>query len=316
MANTAPLKDKLVTIFGGSGFLGNYVAQALLSCGARLRIASRHPERAFALKPLANLGQVQFQRCDITDGRSLEAALAGSEAVVNLVGAFDGDLRQLMGKAPGQMAKLAKAAGVKAFVHVSAIGADADSPIAYASAKALGEREVAEGFPNATIIRPSVIFGKDDNFVNMFAGLIQWMPVLPVFGPDAVFQPVYVDDVAKAIAAAIGDPGKHGGETYELGGPEKLTMLEINRRIAAAQGRKRHFIPMPDAASAGFAAMPLTPLSRAQWGLLKQGNSVSGNYPGFAALGIQPRPLGLFLDKWMLRYRRHGRFSTGQAAAG
>lgn len=316
MAHTALLKNKLVTIFGGSGFLGNYVAQALLERGARLRIASRHPEKAFSLKPLANLGQLQFRRCDITNEGSLAAAIAGSDAVVNLVGAFDGDLQQLMGTSAGRMAKLAKAAGVQALVHVSAIGADADSPIAYASAKAAGEREVAEQFPRATIIRPSVIFGKDDNFVNMFAGLIQSLPVLPVFGPDAVFQAVYVDDVAEAIANAVTDPQAHGGKTFELGGPEKLTMLELNRKIAAAQGRNRHFIAMPDVLSAAFATMPLTPMSRAQWGLLKRGNSVSGKYPGLAALGIESRPLSLFLDKWMLRFRKHGRFGLGQSAAG
>lgn len=316
MAKTPPLKDKLVTIFGGSGFVGNYVAQALLERGARVRIACRNPEKAFTLKPLANLGQLQFQRCDITNERSLEIAVAGSDAVVNLVGAFGGNLDKLMGEAPGNMARLARAAGAEAFVHVSAIGADDESEIAYASAKAMGEQEVAANFPEATIIRPSVIFGKDDNFVNMFAGLIQFMPVIPVFGPNSVFQPVYVDDVAEAIATSLADPEAHGGRTYELGGPEKLTMLEINRKIAAAQGRSRHFIPVPDAASAAFASLPLTPMSRAQWALLKQGNTVSGAHPGFGQLGIKPRPLGLFLDKWMLRYRKHGRFGLGQPSAG
>lgn len=316
MARKSPLQDKLVTIFGGSGFLGNYVAQALLERGARLRIASRHPQRAFSLKPLANLGQLQLLPCDITQPRMLEAALAGADAVVNLVGAFDGDLPQLMGEAPGTMARLAAQQGAKAFVHVSAIGADESSSIAYARAKGLGERHVLENFSRATVIRPSVIFGEDDNFVNMFARLIQFMPALPVFGPDAELQPVFVDDVAEAIARALADPKAHGGKTFELGGPERLTVMELNRRIAAAQGRKRHFVPMPDWASALFASLPLTPMSRAQWALLKQGNVVSGEYPGFDKLGLTPRALELFLDRWMVRYRKHGRFSLGAPAAG
>ncbi|MEE1876773.1 complex I NDUFA9 subunit family protein [Altererythrobacter litoralis] len=315
MAKTNPLANKLVTIFGGSGFLGNYVAQALLERGVRLRIASRNPERSFNLKPLANLGQLQFLRCDITNEGSLAAAIEGSDAVVNLVGAFGGDLRQLMGEAPGAMARLAKAAGVQSFVHVSAIGSDAESEVEYARAKGLGEKAVLANFPKATIIRPSVIFGEDDNFINMFAGLIQMLPVLPVFGPDAQLQATFVDDVAETIAVALENPVRHGGKTFELGGPETLTMLEINRRIAAAQGRKRHFIPMPDGASSFFAALPGTLMSRDQWALLRQGNVASGECPGYKQLGIEPRPLGLFLDKWMMRYRKHGRF-TPVAGAG
>lgn len=315
MATSKPLENKLVTVFGGSGFVGNYVAQALLERGARVRIASRNPEKSFSLKPLANLGQLQCQRCDITNPRSLEAAVAGSDAVINLVGAFSGDLVQLMGDAPGEMARLAKAAGAQAFVHVSAIGGDARSNIGYARAKALGEDAVQKNFPNATIIRPSVIFGKDDDFINMFAGLIQMAPVLPVFGPEAELQITFVDDVAEAIAVALADPGKHGGKTYELGGPEKLTMLELNRRIAAAQGRRRTFIPMPDGVSATFATLPMTPMSRDQWALLKPGNTVSGDYPGYKELGIEPRPLGLFLDRWMDRYRKHGRFGNNTLSA-
>ncbi|HEX5644184.1 MAG TPA: complex I NDUFA9 subunit family protein [Erythrobacter sp.] len=310
MAQTNPLANKLVTLFGGSGFLGHYVAQALLGRGTRLRIASRNPERSFKLKPLANLGQLQFQRCDITSEQSLAAALAGSDAAINLVGAFDGDLMQLMGEAPRTMARLAQANGLQAFVHVSAIGSDAASPVPYARAKATGEQQVLAEFPQATIIKPSIIFGEDDNFLNLFAGLIQLMPVLPVFGPEAKLQLTYVGDVAEAIVTALEDPARHGGKTFELGGPEALTMMEINRRIAAAQGRQRHFIAVPDPASAVFAALPGSPMSRDQWALLKPGNTVSGEHPGYHQLGTDPRPLGLFLDKWMVRYRKHGRFDV------
>ena len=310
MAHTDPINGKFVTLFGGTGFLGNYVAQALLARGARLRIASRHPEKSFSLKPLANLGQLQFARVDITQERSVAAAIHGADVVINLVGSFEGNLRKLMGEAAGTMAQIASEQGVRAFVQISAIGADAQSETDYASAKALGEQLVSQNFPNATIIRPSIIFGKDDAFINMFARLIQLSPVLPVFAPDAKMQMAYVGDVAEAIAQAAASPGKHGGKTYELAGPEAVTMLDLNRRIAAAQGRSRQFIPMPDAASATFAALPLTPLGRDQWALLKQGNTPTGDYPGFEKFGIEPRPLGLFIDKWMVRYRKHGRFGT------
>ena len=309
MPASSPLSGKLVTVFGGSGFFGRHVAQALLERGARLRIASRNPEKAFSLKPLANLGQLQFARCNVLDERSVRACVDGADAVVNLVGSFEGNLTKLMGKAPGTIADAAADAGAGAFVHVSAIGADIDSPAEYAQAKALGEREVGEAFPGATIIRPSIIFGQGDNFLNMFAGLVRTFPVLPVFGPQAELQLVHVDDCAEAVALAAEHPGEHGGRTYELGGPERLSMMDINERIAAAQHRKRTFVPMPDAVSGVFAALPGTPMGIDQWTLLKRGNTVSGDQPGFEAFGIEPRPLGLFLDRWMTPYRRHGRFS-------
>lgn len=310
MPTPSPLNEKLVTLFGGSGFLGRYVAQALLERGARLRIASRNPEKSFSLKPLANLGQLQIARCNITQDASLAAAIDDANVVINLVGAFDGNLKRIMGEAPGAMARLAKQRGASAFVHVSAIGADEQSPTAYASAKALGERNVREAYPKASIVRPSIIFGKDDNFLNMFGQMISIAPALPVFGPDAQLQLVYVDDVAEAIVRAAENPEKHGGKTFELGGPEVLTMMEINQRIAAAQGRKPALIAMPDTASAIFAALPLTPMSTDQWTLLKAGSVASGEHPGFKQLGIEAKPLGLFLDKWMVRFRKHGRFGT------
>ena len=316
MAKSSALNGKMVVLMGGTGFLGNYVAQALLSRGARLRICGRDPQAAFRLKPLANLGQLQFVRMDATDRRSVERSIEGADAVVNLVGSFDGDLYQLMGEAPGWMAEAAKKTGAESFVHVSAIAAepDEDTTNEYASAKHLGERRVREGFKKATIIRPSIIFGKDDNFLNMFGELISKLPILPVFGPEAKLQLVYVDDVAEAIAQSLENPGAHGGKTYELGGPDQLSMMEINRQIAQAQRRERTFLPMPDALSATFAALPGTPMGSDQWNLLKQGNVVSGDYPGFEKFGIEPKPLGLFLDKWMTRFRKHGRFEPRLSA--
>lgn len=313
--SSSPLSGRLVTIFGGTGYIGNYVAQTLLTRGARLRLASRAPGKAQSLKPLANLGQLQLMACDITREDHVAAALEGASHVVNLVGAFAGDLEKLMGEAPGTIARLAAAGGVTSLVHVSAIGADAASPTAYARGKALGEERVRAAFPAATILRPSIVFGKDDNFLNLFAGMIEWLPVLPVFGPQAKLQLVYADDVAEAVATALEHPQAHGGHLYELGGPEQLTMMEIHERIAAAQGRKRTFLAVPDGLSATFAALPGTPMSRDQWTLLKPGSTVAPGARGFAELGIEPKPLGLFLDKWMLRYRKHGRFGAANERA-
>lgn len=315
MPTSSPLSGQLVTIFGGSGYIGNYVAQSLLERGARIRLASRAPHKAQSLKPLANLGQLQFLPCDITREDHVAAALDGADYVVNLVGAFAGDLSTLMGEAPGVIARLAQARGVKAMVHVSAIGADATSSAAYAQSKALGEELVLAGFPTATVLRPSIVFGPDDNFLNLFGGMIEMLPVLPVFGPQVKLQLVYADDVAEAVAIALEHPDRHGGRIFELGGPEQLTMMEIHERIAAAQGRSRRFIAMPDGLSAAFAAMPGTPMSRDQWTLLKAGNVVSGAHGTLADLGIDPKPLGLFLDKWMTRYRKHGRFGLSNDRA-
>ncbi len=308
MTKPSPLSGQLVTLLGGSGFIGNHVAQKLLERGARLRIASRNPEKAHGLKPLANLGQLQFVPCNLTHEASVAAALSGASHVVNLVGVFAGDLAKIMGEAPGMMARIAQAEGVKALVHISAIGPGASSGVAYAKAKALGEEHVMAEFPGATILRPSIVFGADDNFLNMFGGMIEMLPALPVFAPDAKLQLVYVDDVAEAIVTALENPAAHGGKTYELGGPEQISMMELHHRIAAAQGRKRRFIGMPDTVSAIFAATPGTPMSRDQWTLLKPGNVVAPDALGFAELGIDPRSVGLFLDKWMLRFRKHGRF--------
>ncbi len=309
MPTTSPLADKVVTIFGGSGFVGRHVAEDLLQQNARVRIAARTPEEAFSLKPLAKLGQLQFARCDILDERSVRACVEGSHAVVNLVGTFEGDLMKLMGEAAGTLAQAAKDAGAKSFVQISAIGADREGASEYARAKALGEELVRNAFPKATILRPSIIFGPDGGILTMFADLIATFPVLPVFAPDAPLQVVHVDDVAAAVAAALLDPQSHGGKTYELAGPDRWTMMELNRRIAKAQRRKRTFLPMPDGASAAFAALPGTPMGTDQWRMLKAGSIANGDYPGFAALGIQPRPLELVIDRYMVHYRKHGRFA-------
>jgi NADH dehydrogenase len=314
MASVDPLYGKLVVLIGGSGFLGAHVAQELLSRGARVRIASRRPERAFRLKPLARLGQLQRVRCDVTRSGSVAAAIEGADAAAYLVGAFKGDLHALHVEGARAAAEAAGAAGASAFVKVSALGADARAGSRYASTKGRGEEAVRNAFKQATILRPSVLFGPDDRFVNLFAGLIEALPVLPVFGAAAQLQPLFVDDAAKALAEALADPDSHGGKTYELAGPEPIAMGRLNRMIAEAQGRKRLFVELPDALCGLIAALPGSPISRDQWALLKAGSKPSGTLPGLSAFGIAPKPLELFLERWMVRFRKHGRFGAKLAA--
>lgn len=313
-AKTQPRLDgMLVVMTGGTGFFGAHVVEELLARGCRLRIVARQPTRAWRLRPLANLGQIQVVQGDVTRPKSLAAAFAGADAAVNLVGAFAGDLAALQGEGAGRIAAMACAGGARAFVHVSALGAELTSPVDYNRTKAEGEAAVRAMFPGATILRPSVLFGEDDAFVNLFAGLIAKLPVLPVFGPQAKLQPLNVDDAARALANALADPATHGGKSYDIAGPEAISMIDLNRRIAAAQGRSPLFLELPDAISAGFAAatgwLPGAPLSSDQWALLRDGNVLAGAN-GLAALGVTPRPLALFLDRWMVRYRKHGRFGT------
>ena len=309
MANK--LNGKLVTLIGGSGFFGAHIAQALLERGARVRIASRNPEKAFKLKPLANLGQIQFARCDAAKPDSIRAVLQGSDMAVYMVGAFKGDLRALQEVGAGVAAEEATRIRAEAFVHITAIGADPESEIGYARTKGRGEQLVLNAFPKATVLRPSILFATDDEFVNMLAGMISSLPSLPVFGPEAELQMLHVDDAADAVAVALANPSKHGGKTFEIGGPEAITMMDLHERIAKAQGRSRLFLPMPDAVSGAFSLLPGSPMGRDQWKLLKAGNVPSGDYPGIEKLGINPRSLDLILDKWMVRYRKHGRFSAG-----
>lgn len=310
MAKSDPLNGKLVVLLGGTGFVGTHLAQDLLARGARLRIASRHPERAFKLKPLGNLGQIQFVACDVTKPETVRAVLTGADAAIYLVGSFSGNLDSIQAKGAGTAAQAAAEAGLESFVLVSALGADAASESAYARTKAEGEAAVIAAFPKATIIRPGVLFAEDDKFINLFAGLVSALPVLPVFGPEAKVQPLWVDDAAQAIGNALGDPKKHGGKTYEIAGPEAITMGQLHRMIAKGQERSPLLLDMPDAMSALFAALPGTPMNRDQWIMLKSDSVPSGKLPGLKALGVVPKPLELFLGKWMIRYRKHGRFGT------
>ncbi len=314
MAKSSPLEGKLVTLIGGSGFIGSHVAQDLLERGARVRIASRDPEKAFKLKPLANLGQLQLARCNVKDARSIAACVEGSHAVAYLVGTFGADQRQLQASGAGEAAKAAKATGASAFVYLSAIGADEEKDTGYYRTKGEGERLVLDAFRKATIIRPSAVFGEEAGMIPMFAELVSMMPVLPVFGPQSKLQPVWVDDLAAACANALEDPRTHGGKTYEAAGPDELTMMQINAMIADGQGRKRSFVPMPDPLAKLVAALPLTPINADQYAMLEAGSTATKGIPQIDKLGVDPKPLSLFLDRWMVRYRKHGRFTAKTAA--
>lgn len=307
------MQGKLITVFGGGGFLGRYVAQTLLGQGARLRIAGRNANSANHIKPLGNLGQVQLMAADIRKPASVARAVMDADAVVNLVGSFaDMDAVQNMGA--GIVAQAAADAGVGALVHISAIGADAHSDAEYGQSKAGGEAAVHAAFPAAVILRPSIVFGREDQFINRFAGLIRMLPVVPVIGATTKFQPVFAGDVAKAVAAAL---VHQDGRVLELGGPEIFSMMELNRWIAKAIGRDPLFVEVPDIAAKmlanGTGWMPGAPITDDQFKMLGRDNVVTGT-DGLAAYGIVPTPLDVIAADWLNIYRKHGRFGSSPTA--
>lgn len=309
--------NALVTLFGGGGFVGRYVAQELLKAGARVRLAERDPRHAWFIKPLGGLGQTQFAAADITKADSVARAVAGSDVVINLVGILAGNFDSVHVAGARNVAEAARDAGVGALVHVSAIGADAAAESAYARSKGEGEAAVRAAFADATIIRPSVLFGPEDRFVNRFAGLAR-LPVLPVIRGAARLQPAFVADVARAIAAAALDSPRFAGRTFELGGPEILSMTELNTWIAKATGRDPAIVEIPDAVARLMVRLggwlPGAPITWDQWLMLQTDNIVASDAEGFAAFGIQPTPLEAVAPGWLVQYRRHGRFARPGAA--
>lgn len=304
--------SRLVTLFGGGGFLGRYVAQELLKAGARVRIVERDPSDAWFLKPLGGLGQTQFVPASITKPATVAHAIQGSDSIVNLVGILKGDFDSVHRKGAANVAEAAKAAGVESLVHVSAIGADPESPSAYGRSKGEGEAAVRAAYPDATIVRPSIVFGQEDGFLNRFAPM-QALPFVPVLRGSVKFQPVWVADVARAIAAAALDPGAHGGKTYELGGPEVVTMAELNAWLASATGHNPTYVPIPDSIGSILAtvagALPGAPITRDQWKMLQADNVVAPGAKGIEAFGIKPTPMEAVAAAWLVRYRPHGRFA-------
>lgn len=307
------MRDSLVTVFGGGGFLGRYVVQALLKAGARVRVAERSPKNAYYLKAQANLGQITYVAADITRPETLGPAVVGADAVVNLVGSF-ADMQRIHVEGAGNLARAATAAGVQAFVHMSAIGADVDSRSAYGRTKGEGEAAVRAAFPKATILRPSIVFGREDAFINRFAAMIRALPILPVIGGSTRFQPVFAGDVGHAVAQAIAQAKTQAGKIFELGGPQILSMLELQQWIAGHIGRTPFFVEVPDVVAGAMATLtgwlPGAPITRDQWLMLQSDNVVGNKAKGLTALGVDATPLDAVAQDWLLIYRRHGRFGT------
>ncbi len=306
----------LVTVVGGAGFIGRYVVEALARAGCRVRIVSRHADSALFLKPLGDLGQIQIVSGDIRSDAAMAAAFEGAVAGVNLVGilAESGAQRfdALQAEGAGRVARCAAAAGARAFVQVSAIGADAGSAIAYARSKGQGEQAVLAAFPAATILRPSLVAGPEDQFFNRFAAMARLSPALPAICGDSLFQPVFVRDVADAVIAALSRADARG-RTYELGGPDVLSFKAILQMISDLTGLDRPVVPLSDFTSGLLAklgdVLPFMPMNSDQLAMLKLGNICAPGMPGLADLGITPTPLSAFVPQMMLRYRSGGRFA-------
>ena len=311
-----------VTVFGGSGFVGRHVVRNLARAGANVRVAVRHPDRALFLKSMGDVGQITPVATNIRDDASVTAAVAGSDAVINLVGVLYEAGRQTFDtvhhKGSGRIARAAKAAGVRQLVQVSAIGADIEAGSKYARSKAAGEAAVRAAFPSAAVIRPSIVFGPDDNFFNLFAALARLSPVLPLIGGgDTRFQPVYVGDVAAAITAIVSSSNSTG-TTYELGGPEILTFRQLLERVLQETGRTRLLVPVPFAimewkgAVLSLAPRPL--LTRDQVRLLRTDNTAEQGLSGLADLDITPTAVAAILPSYLGRYRIV--YSAGYSAVG
>jgi NADH dehydrogenase len=310
-----------VVVFGGSGFIGRYVVKRLAGAGLPVRVACRDVEGAKFLKPMGTVGQISLMQTNVRFPESVAKACEGMDAVVNLVGILSEfgpqQFHSVQAEGAGTIAKAAAAAGAKTMVHVSAIGADADSESLYAQSKAAGEAAVREAMPQATIIRPSVLFGPEDDFFNRFAGLARFAPALPLIdGGHTKMQPVYVGDVADAICKALDDP-ECAGQTYELGGPQVMSMEDIMRYTLRQTGQKRFLVPLPSFIAAiqarVFELLPEPPLTRDQLKLLEKDNVVSEGAKGLADLGISPTPVDAVVPRYLSRFRSGDSAETSPA---
>lgn len=311
--------SKLVTIFGGSGFVGRYIARRLAKDGWRVRVAVRRPNEAMHVKPYGVPGQVEPVLCNIRDDASVAAVMNGSDAVVNCVGilaeAGKNKFDAIQAEGAGRIARIAAEKGVSNLVHISAIGADAESDSDYARTKAEGEANVLAAFPNAVILRPSVIFGAEDKFFNRFAGMMG--PVLPLVGGASRFQPVYVDDIAQA--AVMGAQGKATAGVYELGGPEVVSLNEMVAGMLKVIRRRKLVVNLPffvgrlmgfgfDMINKLSFGLIKAPLTRDQVKLLRKDNVVSEGAKGFADLGITPTSAEAVVPDYLWRFRPSGQY--------
>jgi NADH dehydrogenase len=305
---------QVATVVGGSGFLGRYVVRRLAADGHIVRVAVRDPEAALFLKPMGRVGQIVPLFADIGHDRGLDRAIDGADIVINLVGILAerraGDFTRIQAEGAGRVARLAAASGAQALVQVSAIGADAASPSRYASSKAAGEAAVREAFARATILRPSLVFGPEDQFFNRFAALARMAPVMPVIAGESRFQPVYAGDVADAVMQAVARTDA-AGATYELGGPRIMSFREILGWILAQTGRHRPLVSVPPAAARLLARLPFSGLTSDQLLLLERDNVADPALPGLAELGIVPTPIELIVPGYLARYRKGGAQPAG-----
>ncbi len=302
------MNRRLVTVFGGSGFVGRNLVQRLAEDGWMVRVAVRDTEAALFLKVLGGAGQIVPIGADVTDRATVDAAVRDADAVINLVGILYERGRRTFQRihvdGARNVAEAAKAAGAGRFVQMSAIGANAGSPAAYARSKAAGERAAMDAFTGASAVRPSVVFGPEDDFFNRFAKLAQILPALPVF--DTSFQPVYVADVAEAIVRILDNP-KAAGHIYELGGPRVISFREVMELVMSETGRRRLLFPMPLWAASVEALflemLPVPPLTRDQVKLLGIPNVVRPGALTFRELGIEPTTVEAILPTYLHRYR-------------
>jgi NADH dehydrogenase len=311
----------LITIYGGSGFIGRHVVQAIAKTGARMRVAVRRPELALHLQPLGDVGQINAVQANVRFPDSLLAAADGADAVINLVGILFPTGKQtfkaVQDEGARHVAEAARAAGAKALVHVSAIGASPDAPSAYARTKAAGEAAVRDVYPGAVILRPSIVFGPEDDFFNRFAKLARIAPALPLIGGGKTrFQPVFAGDVAKAVIAGL--TGKtEAGAPYELGGPEVLTLKEVMERVLAYTMRKRLLVPEPfwlaKLQAFFLQILPKPPLTIDQVRLLQTDNLVSEAAikagRTLEGLGIEPVAVAAIVPGYLEQFRPRGQFS-------
>lgn len=315
---------KIVTIFGGSGFVGTQIVQDLARKGYRIRVAVRRPDLAGHVKPLGSVGQIQPIQANVRNADSVARAVTGADIVINLTGIlFEGGrqrFRAVHTMGAKNVAVAAKKAGVATLVHMSAIGADTASKSAYGRSKALGEADVLKAFPDAVIIRPSLIFGQGDGFFNLFGSLARLSPVLPVISGSTRFQPVYVGDVAEAFVAAVEGKAKPGA-IYELGGPEIETMQDIMQRVVDETGRGNILLPLPTPLArllAFFTGLLPNPLLTVDQVIqLGTDNVVSDaakkQKRTLEGLGVTPTVMDAVLPTYMWRFRKHGQFDKVEA---
>ena len=316
--------SKLVTIYGGSGFVGRYIARRMAKEGWRVRVAVRHPNDALFVKPYGVVGQVEPVACNIRDDASVRAVMKGADAVVNCVGILNRAGRNtfdsVQAQGAGRIARIAAEEGVANLVHLSSIGADAGSDSEYQRTKAAGEAAVLAAYPSAVILRPSIIFGNEDGFFNRFAAMTRMGPILPVVGADTRFQPVYVDDVAQA--AVLGATGRAAAGVYELGGPDVDTFRGLMGRMLSVIQRRRLVLNIPffvagimggaldlvQTLTAGIVKNGM--ITRDQVRNLRQDNVVSPTARGLADLGITPTAMGAVLPEYLWRYRPSGQYAA------